>query len=60
MRDFVKRFLHEEGGAVTVDWVVLTAAMASFGIGVAYIISTAATDPADGVGAFLANIEVNP
>jgi hypothetical protein len=60
MRDFLKRFLNEDGGAVTVDWVVLTAAMASFGIGVAFIITSAATDPADGVGAYLAAIEVNP
>ena len=60
MRDYLKRFRDEEGGAVTVDWVVLTAAMAGFGFAVASIITTAANDPADGMGAALANIEVNP
>ncbi len=28
----MQRFLREEDGAVTVDWVILTAAMVSFGI----------------------------
>lgn len=60
MGEYLHRFLHEESGAVTVDWVVLTAAMASFGFGVAMIITTAAQDPADGLGAVLTNIEVNP
>jgi Flp pilus assembly pilin Flp len=60
MYTFIKEFLREETGAVTVDWVVLTAAMASFGIAVAAIISTAARDPADGIGAKLENIEITP
>jgi Flp pilus assembly pilin Flp len=28
----MQRFLREEDGAITVDWVLLTAAMVSFGI----------------------------
>ncbi len=60
MRHFMNRFLREEGGAVTVDWVVLTAAMASFGVGIALIISTAAQDPADGLGAALTDITIAP
>ncbi len=60
MYTYLKKFHAEETGAVTIDWVVLTAAMASFGIAVATIVSTAARDPANGVGAQLTNIEVTP
>lgn len=31
---FVKNFAHDEDGAVTVDWVVLTAAIVGLGIAV--------------------------
>jgi Flp pilus assembly pilin Flp len=58
MRQFLKRFRKDDSGAVTVDWVVLTAAMAGFGFAVASIIVTAANDPADGMGANLAQLEV--
>lgn len=60
MCQFMKRFLREEGGAVTVDWVVLTAAMTAFGVGVAMTISTAAQDPAEGLGAALTDITIAP
>jgi len=58
MRNLFMCFLREESGAVTVDWVVLSAAMVSFGAGIAMIISTAAQDPAAGLGAQLTAIEV--
>jgi Flp pilus assembly pilin Flp len=58
MRHYLTRFWDEQSGAVTVDWVVLTAAMAGFGFAVASIITTAANDPADGMGARLAEMEV--
>ena len=32
MTNFFKRFAQDESGAVTVDWVVLTAAVVGFGI----------------------------
>jgi Flp pilus assembly pilin Flp len=54
----MKRFLRDDSGAVTVDWVVLTAFMAGFGFAVASIISTAARDPADGLGAQLSAMEI--
>jgi Flp pilus assembly pilin Flp len=58
MKQFLKRFRKEDDGAVTVDWVVLTAAMAGFGFAVATIITTAANDPAEGMGARLAEMDV--
>ncbi len=56
----LRRFLRDDCGAVTIDWVVLTAAMASFGVAIAAIITTAAIDPAEGVGAKLESMEVGP
>jgi len=58
MLSFLGRFHRAEGGAVTVDWVVLTAVMTGFGLAIALIVSNAATDPADGVGAVLTAQEV--
>lgn len=51
---FLKGFHANESGAITVDWVVLTAALVGMALGIVAIISTAAQDPADGLGANLA------
>ncbi len=53
-------FLRAEDGAVTVDWVLLTALLVGMAMGVVSIISTAAQDPAEGLGAVLTDIEVTP
>ncbi len=53
MVKFLTRFCKNESGAITVDWVVLTAALVGMALGVVAIISTAAQDPADGLGATL-------
>lgn len=58
MRHLVKRFLRDDSGAVTVDWVVLTAFMVGFGFAIALIITTAAQDPAEGLGAHLSAMEI--
>ncbi len=52
MIKFIKNFKHDEDGAVTVDWVVLTAAVVGLGIagvttvktGVGTLASTISTD----------------
>jgi Flp pilus assembly pilin Flp len=50
MIKFIKNFRKDEDGAVTVDWVVLTAAVVGLGIaGVATV--------SDGVGTLANNIE---
>ncbi len=54
MIKFLSGFLANESGAITVDWVVLTAALVGMALGVVAIVSTAAQDPADGLGANLA------
>ncbi|MET4101056.1 Flp pilus assembly pilin Flp [Roseovarius sp. MBR-78] len=55
MMNFIKNFRNDEDGAVTVDWVVLTAAVVGLGIaGVSTIqtgIGTAATAIGSDIGA---------
>ena len=44
MPDFIKTFRDDEDGAVTVDWVVLTAAIVGLGIAVMTTVGRATTD----------------
>ncbi len=44
-------FIQNEDGAVTVDWVVLTAAIVGLGVAVISTISRGALDQANGLGA---------
>lgn len=53
MRVYFAQFLKSEDGAVTVDWVVLTAAVVGLAIGVVAAISDAALDESDGLAAFV-------
>ncbi len=56
----IRLFFREECGAVTVDWVILTAAMTGFGIAIVTIVATAALDPAEGIGARLESMDAAP
>ena len=58
MNRFLKRFHDAENGAVTVDWVVLTAGLLIFGILVVSTISQGATSTAGGMGAKLSAAQV--
>jgi len=49
----VKQFLADETGAVTVDWVVLTAAIVGLGTVVITTIAEGALDHSSGLGAHL-------
>lgn len=57
MRVTFSRFINSEDGAVTVDWVVLTAAIVGLGIAVIGTVSNGALNNADGLGAHLSSIE---
>ena len=46
----LKNFIHSEDGAVTVDWVVLTAAIIGLGLVVLTLIASGATDVSSSVG----------
>ena len=54
MLNFIKNFRADEDGAVTVDWVVLTAAIVALGLVVGTSIKNGATTLATDVGADLA------
>ena len=49
----IAQFLNSEDGAVTVDWVVLTAAIVGLGIAVITTVSNGALNHATGLGAHL-------
>ncbi|MEY1554748.1 Flp family type IVb pilin [Yoonia sp. R2331] len=53
MLNFIKNFRNDEDGAVTVDWVVLTAAIVALGLVVGTSVKGGATTLAADVGADL-------
>ncbi|MEQ9041396.1 MAG: hypothetical protein RIE24_23995 [Silicimonas sp.] len=55
MRASITKFLFEEDGAVTVDWVVLTGAVVGLGFAVIATIAGGALDHSTGLGAHLDN-----
>lgn len=57
MTQFAK-FFQSEDGAVTVDWVVLTAAIVGMGVAVITTVSRGALDHSTGVGAHLEEREL--
>ncbi|EPX87577.1 hypothetical protein ruthe_00441 [Rubellimicrobium thermophilum DSM 16684] len=55
MLNFIKTFRADEDGAVTVDWVVLTAAIVGLGIAVLASVRTGATTMATNIAGELDN-----
>ena len=53
MKNQIKSFLKSEDGAVTVDWVVLTAAVVSLAVVAIFAIQGSTDDVGDGVGTYL-------
>lgn len=53
----LKQFLYAEDGAITVDWVVLTAALIGLGLIVVTLIATGTNNVSGGVGASLTNAQ---
>lgn len=53
MLKMMRKFRRSEDGAVTVDWVVLTAGVAFFGLAVVTLIQDAVTDKSEGIGAYI-------
>lgn len=58
MKMVLQRFKRDEEGAVTVDWVVLTAAIVGLGVAVITTIGNGAMDTSSGVGARLSSQEI--
>lgn len=59
MFKLLKTFARQDDGAVTVDWVVLTAAIVGLGIAVVTTVAGGATDHATGLGAHLSAQTIN-
>lgn len=59
MKSIIKRFRRGEDGAVTVDWVVLCAAIVGLSIAVITIIGNGALDKSTGLGAHLSSRDVS-
>ena len=58
MTKLFTKFCTEEDGAVTVDWVVLTAAIVGLGVAVVGTIHSSAMDNANGLGAHLGSMSI--
>jgi hypothetical protein len=54
----LRSFLKAETGAVTVDWVVLTAALVGLGLAVTSVVSGGVEELANSISQFIANIEI--
>lgn len=57
MLQHLKTFARAEDGAVTVDWVVLTAAVVSLAVVVIFAIQGPTDDVGDGVGSYLTDAD---
>ncbi|QFU07411.1 hypothetical protein PARPLA_01066 [Rhodobacteraceae bacterium THAF1] len=53
IRPFIKSFVADEDGAVTVDWVVLTAAIVGLGIAVLSTVTSGAKSVTEAVSSHL-------
>ncbi len=57
IKDQARRFAWSENGAVTLDWIVLTAALVGIGVLVALSITSLAGDPAGRIRNALSSID---
>ena len=58
MPQLMMRFCNKDDGAITVDWVVLTAAIVGLGVVVITTVGEGAMDTSTGLGVALANKDV--
>jgi Flp pilus assembly pilin Flp len=55
--DLIKSFSKDESGAVTVDWVVLTAAIVALGMGVIFMVQDSVNGLGGKIAAAITDIE---
>ena len=58
MLNTIMKFVKSEDGAVTVDWVVLTAGLVGLGLSVLAVVGSKATDQSDNLGSFVGATEL--
>ena len=59
MTNMIKNFVSNESGAVTVDWVVLTAAIVGLGLAVMSVVSTSTETLTNKVGTAMNGMTVD-
>lgn len=59
MIKYIKNFRKDEAGAVTVDWVVLTAAVVGLGVAAYGSISSGTTELTGKIGSYMGSIDPN-
>ncbi|MEP1200604.1 hypothetical protein [Tateyamaria sp.] len=57
MTRFIQKFSREEAGAVTVDWVVLTAAVVALAAGIVAVLIDGSAGVSAGTEAFMTDFE---
>jgi len=57
MPRFLNKFIHDEKGAVTVDWVVLTAAIVALAVALVAVLVEGSVGVSAGVEAFMTGWE---
>ena len=58
MKQILRKFIYDDAGAVTVDWVVLTAAIVGLGTIVIFSIGEGAMDTSTGLGAHVGSTQI--
>jgi len=58
MLNTIKNFIVSEEGAITVDWVVLTAGLAFLGLAVVYMLGSTTSNTSESIGTFIGDREV--
>ena len=54
----IKRFLKKEDGAITVDWVVLTAAVVALGVSAGIAMTAGPTSLSDNIWAYMDGLDL--
>ncbi|MEM6309626.1 MAG: hypothetical protein AAF754_06215 [Pseudomonadota bacterium] len=58
MLNRIHTFLKKDDGAVTVDWVVLTAAVVALGVAAAAAMTTGTTELSDNIWAYMDSLDL--
>lgn len=58
MKHLVRSYFRDERGAVTVDWVVLTAAVVALGVAAAAALTTGTTELSDDIWAYMDSLDL--
>ena len=59
MQETIKKFAADDSGAITVDWVVLTAAIAGMGLAVLLVVTVGVEDMSTDIATHLDTAEAN-